>query len=137
MRPLAEFAIVFGASLLLLFVIVPAGTVETDNFGLSPRMLPMVCVTVIALMSLVTLLFGLMRPGPGDAAPRAGLRGVIQLGAAALAGVILVDLTGLVIGGTALVLLASLAVGERRLSTLAGTGAGGLLILLLVDWSGL
>lgn len=137
MRPLAEFAIVFGASLLLLFVVVPAGTVETDNFGLSPRMLPMVCVTVIAAMSLVTLLFGLMRAGPAEDAPRGGLRGAIQLGAAALVGIVLVDQTGLVIGGTALVLLACLAVGERRIATLAGMGAGGLLILLLVDWSGL
>ncbi|POF33633.1 tripartite tricarboxylate transporter TctB family protein [Roseibium marinum] len=138
MRPLAEFAVVFSASLLLLFVVIPAGTAETDNFGLSPRMLPIVCATIIALMSVVTLVFGLLRGNPdSNTRDAGGFRGVIQFGAAALAGVVLVDLTGLVIGGAALVLLSCLAVGERRIAALAGMGTGALLILLFVDWSGL
>jgi len=137
MRPFAEFAVVFGASLALLFIVIPAGTVETDNFGLSPRMLPIVTATVIGAMSLLTLVFDLLRAAPNEERPAGGLRGVILLAAAALAGTVLVDRAGLAIGGTALVLLSSLAVGERRPLALAGMGAGGLLLLLLVDWSGL
>lgn len=137
MQPVAEFAVVFGASLVLLFIVIPSGTVEVDNFGLSPRMLPIVAATVIGLMSVVTLVVELVRGRPEDERTEGGLRGVIQLGFAAFIGAILVDWAGLVIGGTLLVLLSSLAVGERRIAMLAGTSGFGLLILLLVDWSGL
>jgi|GEM_PF-1956631 len=140
MRPVTEFVIVFGLCLATLFVVIPAGTAESDNFGLSPRMLPIVAVSFIAAMSVVTLVVGLWRARdrqPETRTGSGGLDGVALLVLATLAGIVMIDRTGLVAGGTVLVLLAALAVGERRPVMLAGMGVGALLILLVVEWSGL
>ena len=140
MRPVAEFVIVFGLCLIVLFVVIPAGTAESDNFGLSPRMLPIATVSAIALFSVITLVAGLLRlgnPPEGEATGMRGLRGVVLLVLATVIGVVMIDQVGLVVGGTVLVLLASLAIGERRPVALLGMGLGAVLVLLLVDWSGL
>ncbi|MCW2309589.1 tripartite tricarboxylate transporter TctB family protein [Rhodobium gokarnense] len=139
-RPVAEFAVVFGLCLLVLFVVIPAGTAESDNFGLSPRMLPIATTVAIALFSVITLVSGLLplrgRKGHQPVQTR-GLLGVVLLTLATLIGVVAIDQAGLLIGGTALVLLASLAIGERRPVALCGMGLGAVVVLLLVDWSGL
>ncbi|MBB4302075.1 hypothetical protein GGD81_001099 [Rhodobium orientis] len=140
MRPIAEFAVVFGLCVVVLFVVIPAGTAESDNFGLSPRMLPIATTAAIALFSVITLVSGLfpLRGRRGDQpVPTRGMLGVVLLSLAALAGVVLIDQAGLLIGGTALVLMASLAIGERRPLALLGMGLGAVAVLLLVDWSGL
>lgn len=126
-----------------LFVVIPAGTAESDNFGLSPRMLPIVTVSVMAMVSVLTLVFGLWRArgaSAGQAAERpdaSGLRGVVLLVLATFVSILAIDQAGLVAGGTVLVLLAALAIGERRPLILAGLGLCALLILVLVEWSGL
>ena len=139
-RPVAEFAVVFGLCLFVLFVVIPAGTAESDNFGLSPRMLPIATTVAIALFSVMTLIGGLFpfRGKPGhERVQTRGMLGVVLLAAAALAGVVVIDQAGLLIGGTVLVLLASLAIGERRPVALCGMGLGAVAVLLLIDWSGL
>lgn len=139
MRPLAEFVIVAGLCLFTLFVIIPAGTAESDNFGLSPRMLPIATTSFILLVSVVSLIFGLLRKSktaPGDLGSK-GMRGVVFLVLATLLGIVIIEQTNIVIGGTALVLLASLVIGERKPAALAGMGAGAVTLLLLVEWSGL
>jgi len=135
--PFAEFAVVFGLCLAVIFVVIPAGTAESDNFGLSPRMLPTVSMVAIAIVSAATLISGLVRRRAPNEAGTAGLFGVLLLVLAAFTGAFLIDRTGIVIGGTALVLLAALAIGERRPAALAGMGALALAILLFVEWSGL
>lgn len=137
MWPFAEFAVVFGLSLAILLVVIPAGTAERENFGLSPRMLPIVTASAIALFSIMTLLTDLLRSPRREPVETKGLRGVFLLLLATFAGVLAVDRIGMVAGGTALVVLASLATGVRRPVALAGMGAGALLVLLFVDWSGL
>lgn len=139
MRPLAEFVIVAGLCLFTLFVIIPAGTTESDNFGLSPRMLPIATTSVILLVSVVSLIFGLLRrpkTATSDLGSK-GMRGVVFLVLATLLGIFIIHRTSIVIGGTALVLLASLVIGERKPAALAGMGTGAAILLLLVDWSGL
>lgn len=137
MWPFAEFAVVFGLSLAILLVVIPAGTAERENFGLSPRMLPIVTASAIALFSIMTLLTDLLRGARREPVETKGLRGVFVLLLATFAGVLAVDRIGMVAGGTTLVVLASLATGVRRPVALAGMGAGALLLLLFVDWSGL
>lgn len=138
-RSFSEFAIVAGLCLFTLFVVIPAGTAESDNFGLSPRMLPIAATSVILLVSVVTLVFGLVSTPKADESKLGsnGTRGVVFLVVATLLGIFIIDMTNIVIGGTALVLLASLAIGERQPVALAGMGVGALLLLLLVEWSGL
>lgn len=139
MRPFAEFAIVAGLCLFALFVVIPAGTVESDNFGLSPAMLPIATVSFILIVSVFSLVFGLVRTPEaidGDLGSK-GMRGVLLLVLATLIGIFIIDKSNIVIGGTALVVLASLAIGERKLVVLTGMGVGALALLLLVEWSGL
>ena len=137
MWPVAEFAVVFGLCMAILFVVIPAGTAESDNFGLSPRMLPIVTISAIAVFSVVTLIVGLVRGGPRKAVETDGLGGVALLVGATFAGVLAIDRAGIVVGGTMLVVLASLAIGERRPLVVGGMGIAAVLVLLLVDWSGL
>ncbi|UYV38316.1 hypothetical protein N4R57_04300 [Rhodobacteraceae bacterium D3-12] len=139
MRPVSEFAIVAGLCLFALLVVIPAGTVESDNFGLSPAMLPIVATLFILFVSIFTLIFGLIRPSkPDDCGPGTkGMRGVVLLVLATLIGVLTIDQINFIIGGTVLVVQASLAIGERKPIVLAAMGGGALALLSFVEWSGL
>lgn len=139
MRPFAEFFVVAGLCIFALFVVIPAGTVESDNFGLSPAMLPIAAISFILVVSVFSLVFGLVlapKTTDGDLGSK-GMRGVLLLVLATLIGIFIIDKSNVVIGGTALVVLASLAIGERKLAVLTGMGVGALALLLLVEWSGL
>lgn len=138
MRPFIEFVTVVGLCLVLLLVIIPAGTAESDNFGLSPRMLPIATISTIAIVSVAALIAGLLG-GQTQKQPveRDGLLGVFLLVLATFAGIFIIDLTGIVIGGTVLVVLSSLAIGERRAVVVGGMGVGAMMVLLLVEWAGL
>lgn len=138
--PLVEFAIVFGLSMLAIFVVIPVGTTETDNFGLSPRMFPMVTMSIIAAFAVVTLIFGLFKrraPEEAKQAPTKGLLGVALLILATFLGTVSMAQFGIVIGGAVLIFLAALAVGERRPHVLIGLEVVAVLLLVLVEWSGL
>ncbi|HMB76687.1 MAG TPA: hypothetical protein VKN76_09830 [Kiloniellaceae bacterium] len=137
MWPFVEFAIVLGLCLVVLFVVIPAGTAESDNFGLSPRMLPIVTIATIAAVSFATFAADLLRRRPRG--PSVGGRpwGVVLLLLATFAGVLSIDRFGIVMGGTILVVLASLAVGERRPLVVGGMGIAASIVLLFVEWSGL
>ena len=137
MWPFAEFATVIGLCLVVLFVVIPAGTAESDNFGLSPRMLPIATISTIAFVSVATLIAGLLDRQPRKPVEKDGLLGVFLLVLATLAGIFIIDLIGIVGGGTVLVVLASLAIGERRIMVVGGMGVGAMIVLLLVEWSGL
>ena len=138
MRPLIEFAIVIGLCAFTAFYLIPAQTTEGSNFGLSPRMVPIVCCAVIAVLATISLLQALIAaPRATSAAKNAGLGTVVLLIGASVIGVALVHWFGLIVGGTSVVLMASVVIGERKLSAfvLLGVCAGAL--LFLVKWSGL
>jgi len=137
MRPIVEFAVVFGLCLAVLFIVIPEGTVESENIGLSPRLLPVVTVSTIALLSVVTFVSSLLRRKPPQLPQSRGLLGAALLALATAVGIVVIDHTGVVYGGTALVILCCLAIGERQLVRLAGMGSAALVVLLLVELSGL
>lgn len=137
LRAVAEFAVVLTLSLVTLFIVIPAGTVESDNFGLSPQMLPIGAVVVIAVMSAVTFIVDLVAPGSVPMPPSRGLSGVLLLMLATLVGVLSIERLGVIAGGAGLVVLASLSVGERRPLWIIGAGLGACAVLILVVWSGL
>lgn len=135
--PFLEFAIVLGLCALALFVVIPAGTRESENFGLSPRMVPTVTVIAIALFAVIGFVSGLLKGTRRAPVGKDGLFGVAALMAATVLGVAAIHWLGLVMGGTVLVLLASLALGLRHPVTLLTMGGAAALLLALVDWSGL
>lgn len=138
--PFVEFIIVLGLCLLVLFVVIPNGTNDSNNFGLSPRMVPNLTATAIGILAIVTLLFDLIRLRDGHHEERPstkGLWGVVLLVLATFLGTIAISWFGMIIGGAILFFLATLAVGERRPSALFGLGLLAVLLLLLVEWSGL
>ncbi|MEB8432318.1 hypothetical protein OO007_08760 [Cocleimonas sp. KMM 6892] len=102
-------------------------------------MLPIAVTVFILIISIFTLIFGLLRaPEPKENNQDSkGMRGVVSLVLATLLGIFIIDQTNIVVGGTALVFLSSLAIGERKPSALAGMSFSALLLLLLVKWSGL
>jgi hypothetical protein len=137
-RPLAELAIVGGASLAAIFWLIPAETVPGENFGLSPRMVPIVCSALIGGLAAVNFLAALLGAARRETAiSTRGLPEVAALVAATLAGGAIVHWVDLVAGGTVLALLASLAVGERRPLRLTLVTASAALILFVVEWLGL
>jgi hypothetical protein len=137
-RPLAELAIVGGASLAAIFWLIPAETVPGENFGLSPRMVPIVCSALIGGLAAVNFLAALLGAARRETAiSTRGLPEVAALVAATLAGGAIVHWVDLVAGGTVLALLAGLAVGERRPLRLTLVTASAALILFVVEWLGL
>jgi uncharacterized membrane protein len=122
-----------------LFVVIPTGTMETDNFGLSPRMFPMVTMSIIAGLAVVTLIFSLIKsrkPSATQQQPN-GLLGVVLLILATFIGTVTMGQFGIVIGGAVIIFLAALAVRERRPHVLIGLEIVAVLLLVLVEWSGL
>lgn len=138
MRSILEFVIVGGASLLAITYLIPSQTSASDNWGLSPRMVPTVCAAVIGGLAAINLVVGLLRPPAADEdAPGAGFWSVVAVIVSALVGVMIIDAAGLVAGGTVMVPLVSLSIGERSPLRLVGLTAGAALLLYLVVWSGL
>lgn len=137
-RPLLEFAIVAGLCALAYFVVIPAGTVESDNFGLSPRLLPTVTIVAIAILSLMTLVVDLSKAKSDESpAKTTGLFGVAMIVLATLCGVVAINWLGIVAGGVLLVVMISLAIGERRPLPLLASAGIALAVLSIVEWSGL
>jgi hypothetical protein len=137
-RPLAELAMVGGASLAAIFWLIPAETVPGENFGLSPRMVPIVCSALIGGLAAVNFLAALLGAARRETAiSTRGLPEVAALVAATLAGGAIVHWVNLVAGGTVLAVLAGLAVGERRPLRLTLVTASAALILFVVEWLGL
>ena len=138
MRPLVEFTIVVGLCAFAAFYLIPAQTSEGDNFGLSPRMVPIVCCVVIAFLATIGLVRSLIvGPAVSRAPKNAGLGTVVLLIIASVIGVTLVYWFGLVIGGMSVVLLASAIVGERRPMAFLALGASAGALLVFIKWSGL
>ncbi len=137
-RPLVEFSIVAGACLYFIFYLIPAQTSDGANFGLSPRMVPVVCCVLIGMLATVSLLVSLFGKSTDEAGPvNDGLGTVGLLIAACLLGVAVVHWFGLIAGGMLLVALASWIIGERRWLQIAMLSAAAGLLLFTVKWLGL
>lgn len=137
-RPLVEFSIVAGACLYFIFYLIPAQTSDGANFGLSPRMVPIVCCALIGILATVSLLASLFGKPTTEAAPvNDGLGTVGLLIGASLLGVTVVHWFGLIAGGIVLVALASWVIGERRWLQIAMLSAAAGLLMFAVKWLGL
>ncbi|WP_306257503.1 hypothetical protein [Pararhizobium sp. IMCC21322] len=136
-RPICEFAIVFSLGLICLTVIIPGGTQESDNFGLSPRMVPVATIVIILCFAVIGLLINLTRPTKSAVPASDGLAGVLLLCAATLTGAWAIHQFELLAGGTILVFLTALAVGMRNVLYLSLMVGAALLLLSFIKWAGL
>lgn len=136
-RPIYEFVIVLSLCLICLTVIIPNGTQESDNFGLSPRMVPVATIVIIIGFAVIGLLASLVRPKKSALPTSEGLTGVLLLCAATLVGAWAIYQFDLLIGGTALIFLTALAVGMRNLVHLSLMVGAALLLLFAIKWAGL
>lgn len=136
-RPIFEFAIVFSLCLICLTIIIPQGTQQSDNFGLSPRMVPVATIVIIIGFAVVGLLANLFRPTKSATPASDGLTGVLLLCAATLVGAWAVYQFGLLVGGTVLIFLTALAVGMRNVLHLSLMVGAALLLLSFIQWAGL
>lgn len=136
-RPFFEFAIVGSLCLICLTIIIPAGTQQSDNFGLSPRMVPVATIVIIIGFAILGLIANLMRPRKTVAPANAGLAGVLLLCAATLVGAWAIYQFDLLIGGTVLIFLTALAVGMRNILHLSLMVGAALSLLFFIEWAGL
>lgn len=136
-RPIYEFVIVLSLCLICLTVIIPNGTQESDNFGLSPRMVPVATIVIIIGFAIIGLLANLVRPGKSVLPTREGMTGVLLLCAATLVGAWAIYQFDLLIGGTVLIFLTALAVGMRNPVHLSLMVGAALLLLFVIKWAGL
>lgn len=136
-RPIYEFVIVLSLCLICLTVIIPNGTQESDNFGLSPRMVPVATIVIIIGFAVLGLLANLVRPRKSALPASEGLTGVLLLCAATLVGAWAIYQFDLLIGGTVLIFLTALAVGMRNLVHLSLMVGAALLLLFVIKWAGL
>lgn len=136
-RPICEFTIVFSLCLICLTIIIPNGTQQSENFGLSPRMVPVATIVIIMGFAVLGLIVNLARPGKASQPDSNGLSGVLLLCAATLVGAWTIYQFELLIGGTVLIFLTALAVGMRNILHLSLMVVSALSLLFLVEWAGL
>ncbi|MEH6728816.1 MAG: hypothetical protein V7703_21940 [Hyphomicrobiales bacterium] len=136
-RPICEFAIVFSLCLICLTIIIPTGTQQSDNFGLSPRMVPVATIVIIIGFAIIGLLVNLAGSKQVAAPASNGLAGVFLLSAATLVGAWTIYQFGLLVGGTVLIFLTALAVGMRNIMHLSVMVGAAFLLLYFIEWAGL
>ncbi|WP_048645884.1 hypothetical protein [Nitratireductor soli] len=136
-RALGELIVVGGASLAMIFWIIPAQTSSGGELGLSPQLVPTVCSAAIGLLTLFRFIAALVStpaPEPGDVAPLHYAFSIIVATAAGIAGI---AFWGWPIGGAILSLLVLLVLGERRPLMLAAMPVLVAVLLFLIQKTGI
>ena len=131
-----ELMIVGGLSLVTLFWIIPSQTEPSDNFGLSPSMVPTVCVVSIAVLAILQFFSSFLKTEETDKRQQ-GLGIPSAIVASTIIGTILIDTVGLVTGGAVVAGLIAIVIGERRIPNLVTIMVSAVFLLLFVEWSGL
>lgn len=137
LRAAAEFCVLAGVILLILFWIVPAYISPGTNLGLPPAMLPVVCMVAIGILAVVQFAYTLLVTSARTAPTSGNAPLVITLLGITIGASILIDYVGLPVAGALLTGLTSFFLGERRLLVLAAMTLGGAGVMGLVVWSGL
>ncbi|MBN7776422.1 tripartite tricarboxylate transporter TctB family protein [Nitratireductor aquimarinus] len=136
-KALGELIVVGGASLVMIFWIIPAQTSSGGELGLSPQLVPTVCSIVIGLLTLFRFIATLIStpvPEPGDDAP---IHYALSMIAATVAGIAAIAYLGWVIGGAILALLVLLVLAERRPLMLVGLPVSIAVLLFLIQKTGI
>lgn len=136
-RALGELIVVGGASLAMIFWIIPAQTSPGGELGLSPQLLPTVCSAAIGLLTLfrfIATLVSTPAPEPGGDAP---IHYALSVIVATVAGIVAVAWLGWTIGGAILALLVLLVLAERRPLMLAALPAAVAVLLFLIQKAGI
>lgn len=137
LRGWVELAVLFIAGLATIFWIIPAQTTPSTNFGLSPQMVPIVCVSVIVCLAIVQFSVEFFANNRSAIQNPARSAVALLLVVSTTVGIWLTGSFGLIVGGVATVFLASLCVGERRFANLALMAASAGCLLYSVEISGL
>ncbi|MDS1136145.1 hypothetical protein [Nitratireductor indicus] len=136
-KALGELIVVGGASLAMIFWIIPAQTSSGGELGLSPQLVPTVCSAAIGLLTLfrfIATLISTPAPEPGDDAP---IHYALTMIAATAAGIAAIAYLGWAIGGAILALLVLLVLGERRLLMLSLLPVLVAVLLFLIQKTGI
>ncbi len=139
---LAEFLVVGGASLAVIFWIIPSQTSAAGTeLGLSPRMLPTVCAGAIGVLALVRLVRVLMSSNGALAEPvqtdAPAIWFAMLITSAAITGIVAIRYIGWPAGGAVLSLLVILVLCERRWSRLLAMPIGVAALLYLIQMTGI
>ncbi|MDV6227261.1 hypothetical protein R2G56_13265 [Nitratireductor aquimarinus] len=136
-KALGELIVVGGASLVMIFWIIPAQTSSGGELGLSPQLVPTVCSIAIGLLTLfrfIVTLISTPAPEPGDDAP---IHYALSMIAVTVAGIAAIAYLGWVIGGAILALLVLLVLAERRPFMLVGLPVSIAVLLFLIQKTGI
>lgn len=136
-KALGELVVVGGASLVMIFWIIPAQTSAGGELGLSPQLVPTVCSAAIGLLTLfrfITMLVAAPTSEPNDDAP---IRYALSIIAATVAGITAIAYLGWAVGGGILSLLVVLVLGERRPLMLVAMPVLVAILLFLVQKTGI
>lgn len=136
-KAIGELIVVGGASLAMIFWIIPAQTTSGGELGLSPQLVPTVCSAAIGLLTLLRFIATLIAtpaPEPGDDAP---IHYALTMIAATAAGIAAIAYLGWAIGGAILALLVLLVLGERRLLMLSLLPVLVAVLLFLIQKTGI
>ncbi|MCR4264770.1 hypothetical protein [Nitratireductor sp. ZSWI3] len=136
-KALGELIVVGGASLAMIFWIIPAQTSAGGELGLSPQLVPTVCSAAIGLLTLfrfIATLISTPTREPGDDAP---IHYALSMIAATVAGIAAIAYLGWAVGGAVLALLVLLVLGERRALMLAALPVLVAVLLFLIQKMGI
>lgn len=136
-RAFGELVFVGGASLAMIFWIIPAQTSSSGELGLSPQLVPTVCSAAIGFLTLfrfISALVSVQAPEPGDDGP---VHYALILILATVTGIAAITYLGWPIGGAVLAVLVLLALGERGPVLLVVLPALVAVLLFLIQKTGI
>lgn len=116
-RAFGELIVVGGASLAMIFWIIPAETTSGGALGLSPQLAPTVCSAAIGILSLIQFVAKLVStPKAAEAKPDgdAPIRYALLVIVATVLGIAAIAYIGWPLGAACLAFLVLVALGERR-----------------------
>jgi|GEM_PF-1486428 len=136
-RAVGEVVVVAGASLLIIFWVIPAQTTPGRELGLSPQLIPTVCSAAIGLLAVFRFIATLLSVRPAEAIDAAPFRYAIGMIAATAAGIAAITYLGWPTGGAILSLLVVLMLGERRPLILGALPVSVAILLYLIQLTGI
>ncbi len=136
-KALGELIVVGGASLAMVFWIIPAQTSSGGELGLSPQLVPTVCSAAIGLLTVFRFIASLVSTQasePGDGAP---IWYALSIIAATAAGIAAIAHLGWAIGSAILSLFVLPVLGERKPLMLAVMPVVVAALLFLIQKTGI
>jgi uncharacterized membrane protein len=132
-----EFAIVGGACLAVLFILIPGQITSGGEIGLSPGLIPRICAIAIGVLAFMQFVSAMLRGRDKASKNPVPIRHAALLMAAVALGLLVIRMSGLMAGCALIAVLVSAILGERRIARLGLIGGGVALAIFLIGQTGL